>query len=164
MNTVKDVREWLQKLAEAQVEGVWSVRPMVRIGREDLLRAIEVLEPFDALPGAPHAGVEAVTPKAIEMIEMVRSHFDAVHIAALIQERDEFGRAKYGQSLMTCDGRDTAKEIEDELADAIQYTAKGLIEGSVTEYQWDWTLDLIGVMRDMIIEHTFTRGDQCDDT
>ena len=71
MNTVKDVREWLQKLATAQVEGVWSVRPMIRVGRKDLLRAIEVLEPFDALPGAPHAGVEAVTPKAIEMIGMV---------------------------------------------------------------------------------------------
>jgi len=163
VKTVKDVRDWLVTLADAQVEGVWSVRPMVRIGREDLLRAIEVLEPFKDLPDAPNPGLDQVTPKAVEMIGMVRDCHDAAQIAGLIEERDQFGRAKYGQSLMTFDGRDTAKEIEDELADAIQYTAKGLVEGSVTEYQWDWILQLIGVTRDMIIDHPTRRGNQCDD-
>jgi len=137
MNTVKDVRDWLQKLAQAQVEGVWSVRPMLRIGREDLLRAIEVLEPFKDLPDAPNPGLDDVTPTALELVhQSVRAEMWNAVMLDLVKERDAFGMAKYGQGLRTHDGRDTHKEIRDEVGDAVQYIAKGVMERKMTREQW----------------------------
>jgi hypothetical protein len=43
---------------------------------------------------------------------------------SLIQQRDAFGRQKYGQPLMTMDGRKTMVDALEELGDLLQYLYK----------------------------------------
>jgi len=45
----------------------------------------------------------------------------------LIKLRDEFGVKKYGQHLMSEDGRKTAKDALDELGDLLQYVYKAVL-------------------------------------
>lgn len=45
-------------------------------------------------------------------------------IAALIDAREAYGIVKYGQTLMTDDGRDTPTEVANELLDTLAYLAK----------------------------------------
>lgn len=47
----------------------------------------------------------------------------------MVRERDLFGRAKYGQPLMTGDGRDSANDAAQELVDAMQYVQKANMNG-----------------------------------
>lgn len=47
----------------------------------------------------------------------------------LIRERDLFGRQKYGQPLMTKDGRNTIEDLRQEIGDALQYTMKAIENG-----------------------------------
>ena len=47
----------------------------------------------------------------------------------LIMERDIFGREKYGQPLMSMDGRDTVEDARQEIGDLLQYTHKAIING-----------------------------------
>ena len=42
----------------------------------------------------------------------------------LISERDEFGKEKYGQSLMSQDGRNEIEDARQELGDFLQYVYK----------------------------------------
>lgn len=42
----------------------------------------------------------------------------------LVDRREQFGIAKYGQTLMSDDGRDTPTEITNELLDALVYITK----------------------------------------
>ena len=51
--------------------------------------------------------------------------FDSV--IQLIQERDAFGRAKYGQPLMSEDGRDGVQDAKEELGDLMQYAFKAML-------------------------------------
>jgi hypothetical protein len=43
-----------------------------------------------------------------------------------LKERYDFGKSKYGQGLMTGDGRNSSRDLEEELLDAIYYLAKCL--------------------------------------
>jgi hypothetical protein len=47
----------------------------------------------------------------------------------LIKERDEFGRKKYGQPLMSQDGRNTIEDARQELGDLMQYIYKAKLNG-----------------------------------
>ncbi len=47
----------------------------------------------------------------------------------LVKSRSEFGQKKYGQPLMTQDGRDSATDALQELGDLIQYCFKGRLNG-----------------------------------
>jgi hypothetical protein len=47
----------------------------------------------------------------------------------LVTQRDLFGRQKYGQSLMTDDGRDGLEDLKQELGDALQYAFKCRLNG-----------------------------------
>lgn len=49
----------------------------------------------------------------------------------LIKQRYEFGLAKYGQPLMTEDGRNTTEDLKQELGDALMYRAKQLLQGNI---------------------------------
>lgn len=49
------------------------------------------------------------------------------HAVQLSKERDAFGQEKYGQPLMTGDGRDTIKDITDELGDGNHYLYKAIM-------------------------------------
>lgn len=51
------------------------------------------------------------------------------HALQLSKDRDAFGQEKYGQPLMTGDGRDTVKDITDELGDANHYLFKAILMG-----------------------------------
>tara|TARA_R100000808_G_C2154593_1_gene165680 strand:+ start:6824 stop:7180 length:357 start_codon:yes stop_codon:yes gene_type:complete len=56
------------------------------------------------------------------------SHIKSPLLLDIINKRYKFGLDKYGQPLMSQDGRDTYKDIMDELGDAAQYIAKLKIE------------------------------------
>lgn len=45
-------------------------------------------------------------------------------LAALIDAREQYGIAKYGQTLMSDDSRDTPTEVVNELLDALAYLTK----------------------------------------
>ena len=49
-------------------------------------------------------------------------------VLALIDEREAYGVAKYGQTLMTGDDRDTPTEIANEQADALAYIQKYIMQ------------------------------------
>jgi hypothetical protein len=83
---------------------------------------------INVVQSLPHVGEEVVYIKIIEGL-----HKDDPLIP-LIKERAEFGRNKYGQDLMTFDGRDTDLEIRQELIDAIFYAKKGLMESGDLSY------------------------------
>jgi hypothetical protein len=50
-------------------------------------------------------------------------------IVDLMYERDWFGRNKYGKPLRAFDGRDSFKEVLQEIADSIVYSQKAIDEG-----------------------------------
>jgi hypothetical protein len=50
-----------------------------------------------------------------------------------LNQRYEFGKKKYGQALMTEDGRDVIRDFEEELLDAIYYLAKAIYTKETTE-------------------------------
>ncbi len=51
------------------------------------------------------------------------------HLIALVKERDAFGRAKYGQPLMSNDGRNGIEDARQELGDLLQYVMKCKLAG-----------------------------------
>lgn len=82
----------------------------------------------------PVARGEPVTPALLSHLS-ARAHalgdreHAAAHLAALVRERDAFGRAKYGQPLMTADGRNTLEDARQELGDLAQYLYKARMTG-----------------------------------
>ena len=71
------------------------------------------------------------------MSDSLISHLESVgHTTAipLIRARDAFGRKKYGQPLMSEDGRDTALDALQEMGDLLQYVWKARLRNeSLTE-------------------------------
>lgn len=80
---------------------------------------------------APKAEGEPVTPALLEWLCKERG-FAADGFADaydLVEARDAYGRAKYGQGLMTGDGRDTIEDARQELGDLLQYCWKSRMQG-----------------------------------
>lgn len=50
-------------------------------------------------------------------------------LVSLIHQRDNFGRAKYGQPLMSEDGRNGVEDAKQELGDLLQYLMKCQLAG-----------------------------------
>lgn len=50
-------------------------------------------------------------------------------LASLVTDRYWQGMERYGQPLMTDDGRDTESDLAQELMDALYYTQKGIMQG-----------------------------------
>lgn len=70
---------------------------------------------------------ESVPDKLIDWIclQETKVPIDSIEKSILlIKKRDEFGRQKYGQSLMTRDGRNTMVDALEELGDLLQYLFK----------------------------------------
>lgn len=74
---------------------------------------------------APVRGGVEVTPSLVRLLQ----DLDAREAAALVLERDAFGRQKYGQPLMSGDGRDDLEDLLQEIGDALQYAWKAKING-----------------------------------
>lgn len=53
----------------------------------------------------------------------------------LVNARRAYGMKEYGQPLMSHDGRDTYKDLSDEVSDALVYTTKELVRGEMTPEQ-----------------------------
>lgn len=65
--------------------------------------------------------------RLITEIDDIISDEDKVNYMDLkmkLEERADFGKKKYGQYLKTFDGRDSIKDIEEELLDAYMYSSK----------------------------------------
>lgn len=76
-----------------------------------------------------------VVPEAL-IKHLTESGYD--HLIPLIRERDAFGRAKYGQPLMSEDGRNGIEDARQELGDLLQYVYKCHLAGEdLTELQKD---------------------------
>jgi len=77
--------------------------------------------------GPPAPIGDVVPEKLIQWISEQESLTTAERVAAisLVSARNEFGRKKYGQSLMTQDGRITVVDALEELGDLLQYVFKG---------------------------------------
>lgn len=72
-------------------------------------------------PPQPHG---IVIPDALlTHIELQKPHHWQ-ELLQLVQERDAFGRKKYGQPLMSQDGRNGYEDARQELGDLLQYTYK----------------------------------------
>lgn len=82
------------------------------------------IRPSVPLP-APKAGGREVTPGLVA--DLLEHGFDDA--AHLVLERDAFGRAKWGQPLMTDDGQDTIEASRQETGDLLQYATKAKMEG-----------------------------------
>jgi hypothetical protein len=50
--------------------------------------------------------------------------YEAAVLCPLVRERDAFGRAKYGQPLMSQDGRNGVEDARQEAGDLLQYAFK----------------------------------------
>lgn len=64
-----------------------------------------------------------------ELIKWLHSQTNSAEAIQLIRERDEFGRKKYGQPLMTEDGRNSVEDARQELGDLLQYVYKAKMNG-----------------------------------
>lgn len=76
-------------------------------------------------PPPKHAGVE-VTPA---LLKWLREQQAPEEIGQLIQARHNFGLQKYGQGLMTEDGRNTFEDARQEAGDLLQYLYKAQMQG-----------------------------------
>lgn len=75
-------------------------------------------------------------------------------LCALIRQRDAFGRAKYGQPLMSEDGRDGLEDARQEAGDLLQYAFKVYLSGSVEELSQieDLVVAVYGVVTSMLAQ------------
>lgn len=69
----------------------------------------------------PQYSGQAVTPILVARLKELRCDTALIE---LIEARDAFGRQKYGQPLMSNDGRDGVEDAKQELGDLLQYCQK----------------------------------------
>ena len=84
-------------------------------------------------PSPRNAGRE-VTPILLDHINRLGQEGElSLHqveeLCSLVKERDAYGRVKYGQPLMTEDGRDDIEDARQEIGDFIQYVVKASANG-----------------------------------
>ena len=70
---------------------------------------------------------EIVTPALLAWVD-ARGE-DVEQLRAIVEARDAFGQAKYGQPLYSDDGRDVSADFGQELADALQYATAARMRG-----------------------------------
>jgi hypothetical protein len=75
-------------------------------------------------PPPKHGGIE-VTPMLLKWLEEIGAD---PTVAQLVKSRHILGLQKYGQGLMSDDGRDTYEDARQEAGDLLQYLYKALIQ------------------------------------
>lgn len=70
-----------------------------------------------------------------ELIEVIHNHKmlsnpDKARLVELIRQRDALGRQRYGQPLMSNDGRSGVQDAKEELGDLLQYAMKCRLNGT----------------------------------
>ena len=82
---------------------------------------------------------EEVTPLLISWLKRnTLNTAERQEVIELIHQRDEYGIQKYGQRLMTGDGRDTLEDARQEFGDLIQYIFKAKLNGESTKQLAGW--------------------------
>ena len=80
-----------------------------------------------SIPEPPPQPKGVVVPDAL--IEFLKTHRFGDDLISLIKQRDAFGRAKYGQPLMSEDGRNGVEDARQEAGDLLQYAFKVYLAG-----------------------------------
>lgn len=80
-----------------------------------------------SIPEPPPQPKGVVVPDAL--IEFLKTHHFGDDLINLIKQRDAFGRAKYGQPLMSEDGRNGVEDARQETGDLLQYAFKVYLAG-----------------------------------
>lgn len=77
----------------------------------------------------------AVSPMLLEWIKANQwlSELDKGQITSIITDRCKYGMEKYGQQLMTHDGRDDVIDALQEMGDLLQYAFKAKLNGRLEE-------------------------------
>jgi len=65
----------------------------------------------------------------------------------LVKARDAFGRSKYGQPLMTQDGRNTLEDAKQEFGDLLQYAYKAQLNGESVKELQELVPVLLGILK-----------------
>lgn len=83
----------------------------------------------------PRLAGEPVSPLLINWVQSLSelSVPDKEAVEVLIKERCEYGLKKYGQGLMTNDGRDDVVDAMQEMGDLLQYAYKAQLNGRLPE-------------------------------
>ncbi|MCB0063146.1 MAG: hypothetical protein KDE19_13570, partial [Caldilineaceae bacterium] len=69
----------------------------------------------------------------------------------LINQRERYGIAKYGQTLMTGDDRDTATEISTEQADTLAYLQKHIMQHGGDDWIYGLMMRQIELCQEMLV-------------
>jgi hypothetical protein len=85
-----------------------------------------------SIPEPPPQAKGVVVPDAL--IKHLEEHHPYIgpNLCYLIKQRDAFGRAKYGQPLMSQDGRNGVEDARQEAGDLLQYAFKVYLSGDLT--------------------------------
>lgn len=89
----------------------------------------ELEQETDLLKPQPEP-VSAGVPVYDFLCPLLEQHKASDEIMSLVENRYKQGLEKYGQPLMTGDGRDTKSDLVQEVVDALYYCAKGIHNGS----------------------------------
>ena len=76
---------------------------------------------------------------------------DFPEVLELINQRERYGIAKYGQTLMTGDGRDTATEIATEQADTLAYLQKHIMQHGGDDWIYGLMMQQIELCQEMLV-------------
>ena len=87
-----------------------------------------------SIPEPPPKNIGQCVPEKLkEWIQ--QTHFPddlKLKLIKLIDQRDKYGFQKYGQHLMTQDGRDSVEDARQEAGDLLQYLYKAIMNGEDT--------------------------------
>lgn len=76
--------------------------------------------------------------------------YSRAYLLPLIDEREAYGIAKYGQTLMSDDGRDTPTEVVNELLDALVYITKWSMQNPDSSHVKTYHRELRLMLADMV--------------
>lgn len=109
----------------------------------------------ESVPEPPPQPRGVVIPDALCTHIQLQQPYAWQALLQLVLERDAFGRKKYGQPLMSEDGRNGLEDARQELGDLLQYTYKMYVAGDSDGLEQLWALvqgytDVICDLRDML--------------
>ena len=88
----------------------------------------------------PVSNNDSGDPVAPSLIALLQGGEDNNQVIDLIKERDEFGKAKHGQSLSTSNGRCTIDDASSRFGDLLLHLHKGRMNGedmsSIKDMLW----------------------------
>lgn len=102
------------------------------LSEDELVLELKILDkssPSPSVPEPPPKPFGTLVPNAL--ISHLKKHhtYFSDDLCTLVKERDAFGRKKYGQPLMSEDGRDGVEDARQEAGDLLQYAFKVYLSG-----------------------------------